>query len=59
MADQGHLHTPGPQLNDIQLGLSGEHVQADVWQKLLPGVKGVAHTLSSVISQTQKNHDHK
>lgn len=58
MADQGHLHIPGPQLNDIQISLSGEHIEGEVWQELLPGVKGVSQTLSSVIAQTQKNHNH-
>lgn len=58
MADQGHLHIPGPQLNDIQISLSKEHIEVDVWQELLPNVKGVAHTLASVIAQIQKNHNY-
>lgn len=56
MADQGHLHTPGPQLNEIELRLTGQLTDLDKWQELLPQVKGVKSSLALIINEVKKNH---
>lgn len=55
MADQGHLHTPGPHLNEIEPKLTGQQTELDQWQALLPQVKGVATTLTLIINEVKKN----
>lgn len=55
MADQGHLHTPGPHLNEIEMKLTGQQTQLDQWQELLPQVKGVAASLTMIINEVKKN----
>lgn len=55
MADQGHLHTPGPHLNEIELKLTGQQTGLDQWQELLPQVKGVAASLTLIINEVKKN----
>lgn len=55
MADQGHLHTPGPQLNEIEPKLTGQQTDLDQWQALLPQVKGVAPSLALIINEVKKN----
>jgi hypothetical protein len=55
MADQGHLHTPGPHLNEIEPKLTGQQTGLDQWQELLPQVKGVAASLKLIINEVKKN----
>lgn len=55
MADQGHLHTPGPHLNEIELKLTGQQTGLDRWQELLPQVKNVAPSLELIINEVKKN----
>jgi hypothetical protein len=54
MADQGHLHTPGPHLNEIEPKLTGQQTQLDQWQELLLQVKGVAPSLALIINEVKK-----
>lgn len=56
MADQGHLHTPGPHMNELEPKLTGQQPGLDQWQELLPQVKGVAASLALIINQVKKEH---